>query len=246
MSALKDTSNCNCEEKFADIIQFPIKKKHGKSTKMECLYNNEEILAVLNVFKSKLDNAGSVAKESVARRNMCMFVCAINIGLRGGDFCSLKWSNIFDDNWNFLVSPDFVPQKTSHGKQPKHIELSWNSDFEKAIKEYLLWKKKNEYSPEIDDYIFTSQKGEHIGSKEWWRIMEQARKEAGIKQKIGTHGLRKTMAHQYIKNAENSQEALLEINEQFGHADLRTTSKYSCLAKENIRKNKERMAFIYS
>ena len=40
-------------------------------------------------------------------RNLTMFICSINIGLRGGDFCKLKWKNIFDEKWGLKKSEKF-------------------------------------------------------------------------------------------------------------------------------------------
>ena len=230
----------------AEIVNFPIKKQEiriGKSTKMWCLKNREEIMQVYNVFKDKVDNATSIKKETVARRNLTMFVCAINIGLRGGDFCNLKWSDIFDNDWNFKNKAEYVPEKTR--KCHKQYRLYWNNDFVQAIVDWLKWCNKMIKQQEVNDYIFTSQKGSKIGEKSWYDIMEKTRKEAGISQKIGTHGLRKTMANQYIKCANDKAQALMEVSTMFGHSDLRITERYACMEDENIRANKQRTSFIY-
>ncbi len=63
------------------------------------------------IFLDRIENASSLSKEKIARQNITMF-CAINVGLRGGDFCSLKWSDIFDKNWDYKTSADYVPEKT--------------------------------------------------------------------------------------------------------------------------------------
>lgn len=245
----------------ADIIRLPIEyreenvqsypeaRRTKRRTTMECLYNDDEIRAVYIVFKRHIDEANTFAKERAARRNLTMFVCAIEIGLRGGDFCSLRWCDIFNTDWTFNRSAEYVPQKTS--KFGKHIDLTWGNDFEQAISAWLAWKNINIKQQKLDDYIFTAQKphkdrrtGElkmHIDIKAWYKIVEAARKEAGIKQKIGTHGLRKTMANQYIKLSEDKSEALLDVSEQFGHSDVRTTRKYACIQREQIRKVKQRM-----
>lgn len=254
------------ETKNADIINIPrfkadgtpdlrygSKKKTGirKSTKMECLYERDDIIAIYKIFQDRIENAASLSKEKIARRNLTMFVCAINVGLRGGDFCSLKWSDILDKNWDYKASADYVPEKTirrdDQGNivKAKHIELSWNDDFEIALSEWLTWLNNYDSEQELNTYIFKGQKGENINPKEWWKIMENVRKEAGIKQKIGTHGLRKTMAYQYITNAPDKSQALLEVSSQLGHSDLRITERYACLEKKNIEAGKQRMSFIY-
>lgn len=212
--------------------------KSHKSTKMWCL-NDEEIQVLYNAFNDKVLNAHTNAKYKTAMRNLTMYVCAINIGLRGGDFCNLKWSDIYDDNWKFKLHAEYVPEKTR--KCHKHIDLTWSSDFET-----VLGKWKSVIKPEdINSYIFVSQKGGKITEKAWYKIVENTRKEAGIEQKIGTHGLRKTMANQYIKNSDDKTQALLEVSIMFGHSDLRITERYACLEDENIKKTKQKMAFLY-
>lgn len=265
MSAMQE-SRCIMENKSADVIQYPHLKTDGtpdlrygskqkvgtrESTKMECLYERDDIIAIYKIFQDRIENASSLSKEKIARRNLTMFVCAINVGLRGGDFCSLKWSDIFDKNWEYKASADYVPEKTIKRDEDgiiiktKHIELSWNNDFEIALSEWLSWLNNYDTDQKLNDYIFKSQKSEYLGSKEWWKIMEDGRREAGLKQKIGTHGLRKTMAHQYIANAPDKSQALLEVSSQLGHSDLRITERYACLEKKNIEAGKQRMSFIY-
>ncbi|WP_084719712.1 tyrosine-type recombinase/integrase [Lacrimispora celerecrescens] len=265
MSAMQESRSI-MENKSAAVIQYPhikadgtpdlrfgSKKKTGvrESTKMECLYERDDIIAIYKIFQDRIEKAASLSKEKIARRNLTMFVCAINVGLRGGDFCSLKWSDILDKNWDYKASADYVPEKTirrddqGYIVKAKHIELSWNDDFEIALSEWLTWLNNYDSEQELNTYIFKSQKGENINPKEWWKIMENVRKEAGIKQKIGTHGLRKTMAYQYITNAPDKSQALLEVSSQLGHTDLRITERYACLEKKNIEAGKQRMSFIY-
>lgn len=249
----------------ADIIKLPVKYHEGmvntepetrktkRRTTMECLYNENEIKALYNVFKHHIAEANTSAMERAARRNLTMYVCAIEIGLRGGDFCSLKWSDIFNPDWTFNQSAEFVPQKTS--KIGKHVDLTWGVNFEEAMSAWLAWKNIYIRQQKLDDYIFTAQKshkdrrtGEirpYIDSKAWYKIVEAARKEAGIKQKIGTHGLRKTMANQYIKHSEDKSEALLDVSEQLGHSDVRCTRKYACIQREQIIKVKQRMVRLF-
>lgn len=231
------------------VKQDPDVQKTKRRTTMECLYDKREIKAVYDVFKRRIEAANTFAKERAARRNLTMFVCSIEIGLRGGDFCSLKWSDIFNPDWTYNLGAEYVPQKTS--KFGKHIDLTWGNGFEPAMSAWLAWKNTYIRQQALEDYIFTAQKphkdqrtGEirmHIDIKAWYKIVEAARKEAGIKQKIGTHGLRKTMANQFIKLSEDKSEALLDVSEQFGHSDVRITRKYACIQREQIRKVKQRM-----
>lgn len=248
----------------ANIIKIPTEYKEERKrapgaegtkrrTAMECLYNGEEIKALYDMFKHHIEEANTFAKERAARRNLTMYVCAIELGLRGGDFCSLKWSDIFNQDWTFNQSAEFVPQKTS--KYGKHVDLIWGINFEKAMSAWLEWKNNYVGQQKIEDYIFTGQKfhkdrktgelREHLDSKAWYKIVESTRKEAGIKQKIGTHGLRKTMVNQYIKISEDKALAMEDMSDYLGHVDVRTTRRYACIQRENIRRVKQRMVCFH-
>lgn len=222
----------------------------GISTEMECLYSTEEILAVYNVFKTRIDNAASISKERDALRNLTMFVCAINIGLRGGDFCKLQWKRIYDENWKIKRMEKFVPEKqtrkTRTGKiiSRKYIKLRFDSDFKEAIGEWLQWNIEHGYQPDLNDYVFSNKKGSHIQKKSWYTIIEKARIEAGISQCIGTHGLRKTYGHRYYLAAPNKQDALIQLMIIFAHSDMRVTLKYICISDDEIFTNQERMCIF--
>lgn len=217
------------------------------STKMECLYNKDQVNAVFQVFKDKIENATTYKKEKNARRNLTMFLCAINIGLRGGDFCTLKWNNIYDKNWNIKDKEKFVPEKTIRRDRNgniikrKYIDLNYNDLFKNAISKWLTWLIENGEKLELDDYVFKSNKNVHIEEKSWYNIVEKTRREAGIKHKIGTHGLRKTYGHEYYLVSDNKGEAHLELQKIFGHADGRTTIEYICIADEDISESQEKL-----
>lgn len=148
MPALAIQQPCYINQKQkATIYNFPKQKtlRRGKSTEMECLYNKDEILSVYNVFKKDVDNATTVNKEKNAMRNLTMFICAINIGLRGGDFCKLTWKDVYEDGWKIKKSQKFVPEKTERRNRcgniikRKYVKLRYDSDFKMAIQNWYKW-----------------------------------------------------------------------------------------------------------
>lgn len=221
-----------------------------KSTEMDCLHTTKEILQVYNVFKTKLENAKSTCKERDSLRNLTMFVCAINIGLRGGDFCKLTWERIYDKNWEIKNMEKFAPEKQTRRTRTgeiikrKYVKLRFDSDFRKAISTWLQWNIDHGYQPNLEEYVFTTQKGGHIKEKTWYEIIEKARVDAKITQSIGTHGLRKTYGHRYYLAAPNKQDALIQLMIIFGHSDMRITLKYICVSDEEIFENQERMCIF--
>lgn len=245
----KNTTSCVVKSNETTVSNGKV----GESTLMDCLHSEAEIQAVYDVFHKNLLEARTVAKKRTAMRNMTMFVCAINLGLRGGDLCNLRWNNIFDKNWGFLYQPDFVPQKTKRYK--KHVKLTWNYDVEDVLIEWLNWLSEHGEPQKLDDFIFTSPKvsfdketgkclGNAIQVRSFWRIMEKTRKEAGIRQKIGTHGCRKTMVNRHINLSDDKTEGLIEMQGYLNHSSARITLGYACITQEKIQKTKDKMAFL--
>lgn len=234
--------------RIVDPIKFITKVP--VSTRMECLYNEKQILAVYNVLLSKVENARTVNKEKVAMRNLTMFICAINIGLRGGDFCKLRWHQVFDENWKCKEKESFVPEKTTRRDangniiKRKYIILRYDSDFKMAMNNWLNWLVNHNLNPEFDDYIFSSNKNECVMEKSWYTIIEKTRKEANIVQKIGTHGLRKTYGHSYYLASSDKSQALVQLMQIFGHSDMRITLAYICISDEEIFSNQENMCIF--
>lgn len=239
----------NKPKQKATIYNFPKKKnaREYSSTKMECLYTENEIRTVYNVLKQEVDNATTISKEKNAMRNLTMFMCAINIGLRGGDFCRLKWSDVYEKGWKIRNWQYFIPEKTeytdSNGTviKRKYVKLRYDRDFKMATNNWLKWLNDHKQMPELTDYMFKTNKGGHMVEETWYRTVERVRIKAGIKQSIGTHGLRKTYGHNYYLAAPNKEQALIELMFIFAHSDMRITLTYICITDEEISRNQERM-----
>ena len=106
---------------FVSLVNASKTKKLKNKMKKQQGYTFTFLPKVSYAFQDRIENATSLAKEMIARRNLTMLVCAINVGLRGGDFCSLKWSDIFDRNWDYKSSADYVPEKTNKRDEDGNI-----------------------------------------------------------------------------------------------------------------------------
>lgn len=191
--------------KWKELIYNPEDlKRNSMSTKTNALHTEEEINAVINYFIKEISKCHSLKRETTARRNLTMFVCAINLGLRGGDLCKLKWNIFFDDSWHWRFHKDFISDKSGIGKE---IELTWNEDLKVTLENWLTWLKLSG-KVTVDDYVFTTTHG-HIEISTWLEIVNKATKSVGIKQRIGTRGLRKTMINRYYKQQDNKLPNLL-------------------------------------
>lgn len=169
-----------------------------------------------------IQNIKQYLKGMDNRRDYTIFVVGINVGLRAGDLLSLRWSDIMEE-YKIKKTVNIIEEKT---KKRKDVELN------KAAREALQEFKDTLKDIELDDYIFTSRKGEsHLQVRSLHRIINNIVNELKIKGNYGTHSLRKTFGyHRYMNNI--SLETLQKI---FNHSTQAMTLKYIGITKEVIQ-----------
>ena len=142
-------------------------------------------------------------------RDYLLFVMGINTGLRISELLNLKWEDVLENEKNDIK--EFL-EVTS--LPPVFI----NRQVQNSISEYL-----NQYSPNMDQYIFQSKKMvAPITRQQAYRIINRAAKEVGIPYKIGTHTLRKTFGyHAFQKGI-----AISLLQKIFNHASSSETLRY--------------------
>ena len=86
----------------------------------------------------------------------------------------------------------------------------------------------------FDDYVFRSQKGNHINERTICDIIKRTAQEAGIKQNIGSHSLRKTFGFHVWHNAKNKDKALVLLQRAFNHSSTVVTLEYIGVTDDEI------------
>lgn len=157
-------------------------------------------------------------KES--KRDYCIFVVGINVGLRAGDLLSLKIKDVTDGNTIF----DTVTIKEQKTGKTRNFALNKNA--KEAIQIYI--NSLAEY--DFEDYLFKSRKGGHLGVRPLHHIIKTLTKDLGIKGNFGTHTLRKTMAyHRYINNV-----PLETLQKLLNHSSSAITLRYIGITQKVI------------
>ena len=238
--------------KKADIVNFPnVKlKKDGtpKATPNNTKVNRdnvqpfkeEDISKMVKYFKNRVDNAPNNHREMIARRDLSTYIMGINIGLRISDLVTLRWNDIYHNDWTFRDGKSITPKKTRKSKknlkpdekpkQNKHILLKFNDDFRKSVEYYREYcDVKN-----IDSYIFTSREGGHISEDSVGAIIKEAAKEVGIKYNVRTHSLRKTFCRLRYDKSNDKSKTLVELMVLLGHSSTKTTKHYICISEEEL------------
>ncbi len=154
------------------------------------------------------------------KRDYCIFVVGINVGLRAGDLLSLKIGDVKDDT-DIFDEVTIKEQKTGKTKT-----FALNKSAKEAIALYLGTLKEINYN----DYLFKSRKGEHLGVRPLHHIIKSTLRELGIKGNYGTHTLRKTMAfHRYQNNV-----PIETLQKLLNHSSSAITLRYIGITKEVI------------
>ena len=154
------------------------------------------------------------------KRDYCIFVVGINVGLRAGDLLSLKINDVTDGNTIF----DTVTIKEQKTGKTRNFALNKNA--KEAIQLYI--DSLADY--ELNDYLFKSRKGGHLGVRPLHHIIKTLTKDLGIKGNFGTHTLRKTMAyHRYINNV-----PLETLQKLLNHSSSAITLRYIGITQKVI------------
>lgn len=126
-------------------------------------------------------------------RDYCLFVIGINSGLRISDLLELKVMDVITKNAKVNDRIQIREVKTN-----KYKDFPISTSAKKAITEYL---NTREY--DLTDALFLSQKNvnglKSIQRQRAYKVINDAAKAAGIKEKVGTHTLRKTFAYHAYK-----------------------------------------------
>jgi len=207
--------------------------RKGKSNEVYALRTEEEINRVISHFNKRIENAETPTNERVARRDRALFICGINIGIRGSDISVLKWGDVFDSNWQYKECQKIKPYKTRRTR--KYVDIIYNDAFMAALDEYRDYLSLNcKEILNLDEYIFRSKKtGKGIERARAGAVIKKAGEESGIKQPLSSHSLRKTFSYWCYKNAPDKTHALTVLQHILGHSKITDTLKYIGLTLED-------------
>lgn len=221
--------------KDGTVSKVHCNKQAGISSEVFSFKTKEEIDSMIKVFDKYINNAPDDDKLRIARRNKLLFILGINLSLRASDLRTVKYSFFFhktdDGKLEFNEYYSLIPQKQK--KTRKYIKLFFNDVVKNAIMNYI------EYYPidDIDSMVFASRKGDGEAIKEQtiWRILNDRAIEAGIKQNIGSHSLRKTFGYWTWHEAEDKNKALVILQQLFAHSSTQVTMRYIGILDEEIK-----------
>ena len=148
--------------------------------------------------------------ERRSPRDYCLFMLGINTGIRIHDLLHLyvkDFKNEADEYYHYL-------QSTIHTEPPVYLNLPVRNSLKSCILNGAL---------NYNDFLFKSKRtNDPITRQQAYRIINEAAKQAGINDSIGTHTLRKTFGyHAYRKGI-----AISLIQKRLQHSTPAETRQY--------------------
>lgn len=153
-------------------------------------------------------------------RDYCLFVLGINSGLRISDLLKLRISDVAEKG----KVKDRIRLRENKTNKFKDFPISDNA--KSAIREYL---KSRQYSENEPLFISRKNKGFLLRQRAY-KILNEVARSIGIKEKIGTHTLRKTFGY----HAYNSGYDIAIIQKLFNHSSPSVTLRYIGITQDKL------------
>lgn len=165
--------------------------------------------------------------KATSVRDFCLFTLGINCGLRISDLLGLRISDVMDEKGRVLDRISIREQKTGMTKDFPISEIA-----AKAIKEYLTERRSYMHN----EPLFLSRKATNgLAPLQRWQaytIINAAARTVGIKDKIGTHTLRKTFGYHAFQQSVD----ITIIQRLLNHSSPRTTLAYIGITQDDLDK----------
>ena len=153
-------------------------------------------------------------------RDFCLFVVGVNSGLRISDLLKLRICDVIENG----KLKDRITLREKKTNKFKDFPLSEKT--KQALKEYL---KTRDYSNNEPLFISRKNKG-FLLRQQAYKIINSVAKSVGIKEKIGTHTLRKTFGYHAYNNGYD----ITLIQKLFNHSSPSVTLRYIGITQEEL------------
>jgi len=164
------------------------------------------------------------ATDGPGKRNLAILVTLRHTGLRVGELCDLRLSDV-------LISERKGAVTVRSGKGNKHRVVPLNNDARKAISDHLDVRPKV-----VGDYLFIGQRGEPLRPQGVELIVAKYARLAGL-ENVTPHVLRHSFAKQVLDTGTD----LVAVSKLLGHQRLDTTARYTQPTERDLEKAVERL-----
>ncbi len=168
---------------------------------VEPIRNKKDIEKIEEILKKKNE------------RDFLIFVIGINCGLRICDILNLDVSDVKNKEYITIIEK----------KTKKFKKFPINSKLKSIIERYTKTKKNK-------DPLFQTVFNNRLERTQYYRIINEASKKAGLESKIGTHSLRKTFGYHHYKKFKD----IAILQKIFNHSSEEITLRYIGIEQDVI------------
>lgn len=174
----------------------------------------------MNLEETKVFLSG-IPRDKHYKRNYCILMFLLNLGLRVSELCGLNLNSIQDNSLKVI------------GKGNKERDVPLNRVCIEALKDYLENERRLIKEVKDKEALFLSQKGTRISKRTVQRLVKKANEYSGLKKdRLTPHKLRHTSATLLYRNGAD----IRSIQYLLGHESISTTQIYTHIDNNLLRK----------
>lgn len=183
----------------------------------------KEVSPIKDVEKIKTVKRLMIEHEDL--RDLLIFTLGINAGLRISDILKLKWGDLLYKNGK--IREEVLVKEKKTGKTRK---FPLNNAVVESINLYIQKVKPSD----MDMWVFPSRKKnggiKPISRIAAWQMINKYCRDAGIKENVGTHTLRKTFGYHQYKNGTD----IAMLQKMLNHSSPKITLRYIGIEREEM------------
>lgn len=228
------SSNMTRFTRFIKLMKSAPKKKttSRKSawTIDESKYLNEPEVAKLRQVAEGLLSTGLCQSRFSLVRTSFMLALGLQAGMRVSEMAALKHRALLLDSGRSSI--------LVNGKGNKTRPVWISSSFKKVCLGYIAHKRRFEYSTDGDSFLLNNLRGEGISKRALQKAFKQLLELACLPMSYHIHCLRHTYSTFLLKSSNNNYRF---VQQQLGHASIRTTQVYAGVIESEGRNAVEKL-----
>jgi site-specific recombinase XerD len=203
-------------------------------TQPEIRYLTSDELARLRRYAEARGLQATQDGAVTAVREWALLDTLLSSGLRAAEVAALCISDA-------LLGYGQASLLVRHGKGDKAREVFISEDLKRHLKAFITWKRDRGEDVADAAPLFTGQRGA-LTRNGVWRAVKSLMASVGLDPRYATHSCR----HSYAVALYRASGADLEVvQEQLGHADVKTTQIYARITKEDKKRAADALAKVY-
>ena len=164
------------------------------------------------------EEVSALARSAASEQDAAIYLTAAFTGLRRGELIALRWRDVDFERSSIRVAGSYANGALTSPKSGRGRVVPMVPE----VAEPLAKLGQREQLIDEDDLVFPGETGGHLDGSALRRRFAAAQERAGLR-RIRFHDLRHTFGTLAVRGAES----IVELQAWMGHAELRTTMRYT-------------------